>query len=127
MAYKFAAERALTKLLSISVQVGRTGVLTPVAELEPVFLAGSTVSRATLHNKDEIARKDVRPGDFVYVEKAGEVIPAVVSVELERRSPACKPYVFPKECPAAVTLWSLPIWAVRMTQPSANWQEFLVR
>ena len=100
MAYKFAAERALTQLLSISVQVGRTGVLTPVAELEPVLLAGSTVARATLHNRDEIARKDIRAGDFVFVEKAGEVIPAVVSVNLERRSPECVPYVFPTACPA---------------------------
>ena len=100
MAYKFAAERALTRLLSISVQVGRTGVLTPVAELEPVLLAGSTVARATLHNRDEIARKDIRAGDFVYVEKAGEVIPAVVAVNLEKRTPACVPYVFPTSCPA---------------------------
>ena len=86
MAYKFAAERAETKLLAISVQVGRTGVLTPVAELEPVLLAGTTVSRATLHNRDEIARKDIRVGDWVYVEKAGEVIPAVVGVNLARRA-----------------------------------------
>ena len=100
MAYKFAAERAETKLLSISVQVGRTGVLTPVAELEPVPLAGSTVGRATLHNRDEIARKDIRVGDFVYVEKAGEVIPAVVGVNLARRVPQCVPFVFPTRCPA---------------------------
>ncbi len=100
MAYKFAAERAETKLLSISVQVGRTGVLTPVAELEPVSLAGSTVSRATLHNRDEIGRKDIREGDYVYVEKAGEVIPAVVGVNTARRQPSCVPYVFPQVCPA---------------------------
>ena len=100
MAYKFAAERAETKLLSISVQVGRTGVLTPVAELEPVPLAGSTVARATLHNRDEIARKDIRVGDFVYVEKAGEVIPAVVGVNTSRRAPECVPFVFPIRCPA---------------------------
>ena len=103
MAYKFAAERAETKLNAISVQVGRTGVLTPVAELEPVLLAGTTVARATLHNRDEIARKDIRIGDFVYVEKAGEVIPAVIAVNLARRTPACVPFVFPETCPACGT------------------------
>ena len=100
IAYKFAPERAEARLLSISIQVGRTGVLTPVAELEPVLLAGTTVSRATLHNKDEIARKDIRVGDTVYVEKAGEIIPAVVGVNLGRRGPACAPYEFPARCPA---------------------------
>src|SRR4029079_4419338 len=79
-AYKYAAEQAETKLRAITIQVGRTGALTPVAELEPVFLAGSTISRATLHNEDEIKRKDIRIGDTVVIEKAGEVIPAVVSV-----------------------------------------------
>jgi DNA ligase (NAD+) len=103
MAYKFAAERAETRLRAITVQVGRTGVLTPVAELEPVLLAGTTVARATLHNRDEIARKDVRVGDTVYVEKAGEVIPAVIGVNLERRPPDCAPYVFPDRCPACGT------------------------
>ncbi len=100
MAYKFAAERAETRLLSISVQVGRTGVLTPVAELEPVLLAGSTVSRATLHNRDEIARKDIRVLDYVFVEKAGEVIPAVVGVNAARRTPECVEYRFPARCPS---------------------------
>ncbi|MGH7994924.1 MAG: NAD-dependent DNA ligase LigA [Opitutaceae bacterium] len=103
MAYKFAPERAETKLQSIVVQVGRTGVLTPVAELDPVELAGTTVSRATLHNRDEIARKDVRAGDFVYVEKAGEVIPAVVGVNRDRRPPECRPFEFPGTCPACGT------------------------
>ncbi|HEY5079213.1 MAG TPA: NAD-dependent DNA ligase LigA [Opitutaceae bacterium] len=103
MAYKFAAERAVTKLLSIAVQVGRTGVLTPVAELEPVLLAGTTVARATLHNRDEIARKDIRVGDYVFVEKAGEVIPAVVSVDLARRAPQCVPFKFPTKCPSCGT------------------------
>jgi DNA ligase (NAD+) len=103
MAYKFAAERAETRLLGISVQVGRTGVLTPVAELEPVVLAGTTVSRATLHNADEIARKDIRVGDSVFIEKAGEVIPAVVGVDQGRRDPKCGPYVFPRRCPACGT------------------------
>jgi DNA ligase (NAD+) len=103
MAYKFAAERAETRLNGIVVQVGRTGVLTPVAELAPVQLAGTTVARATLHNGDEISRKDIRVGDFVYVEKAGEVIPAVVGVNLERRTPECVPYVLPERCPACGT------------------------
>lgn len=103
MAYKFAAERAETKLLSISVQVGRTGVLTPVAELEPVVLAGSTVARATLHNRDEIARKDIRVGDYVFVEKAGEVIPAVVGVDTARRTPECVAFKFPTRCPSCGT------------------------
>ena len=103
MAFKFAAERAATRLLAITVQVGRTGVLTPVAELEPVLLARSTVARATLHNRDEIARKDIRVGDVVFVEKAGEVIPAVVGVDLAKRGPACVPYEFPSQCPACGT------------------------
>jgi DNA ligase (NAD+) len=103
MAYKFAAERAETRLNGIVVQVGRTGVLTPVADLAPVQLAGTTVSRATLHNGDEIARKDIRVGDWVYVEKAGEVIPAVVGVNRERRTPECVPYVLPDRCPACGT------------------------
>jgi DNA ligase (NAD+) len=103
MAYKFAAERAETRLLAITVQVGRTGVLTPVAELEPVLLAGTTVARATLHNRDEIARKDIRVGDMVVVEKAGEVIPAVVGVDAARRPPKCVPFKFPSHCPACGT------------------------
>ena len=103
MAYKFAPERAETRLLAISVQVGRTGVLTPVAELSPVVLAGTTVSRATLHNQDEIARKDIRVGDTVFVEKAGEVIPAVIGVNLKKRPPDCRPYRFPDKCPACGT------------------------
>ncbi len=103
MAYKFTPERAETKLRAITVQVGRTGVLTPVAELDPVQLAGTTVSRATLHNRDEIARKDIRVGDFVSVEKAGEIIPAVVGVNVARRSPECVPYAFPTVCPECGT------------------------
>ncbi len=103
MAYKFAAERAETELLGITLQVGRTGVLTPVAELAPVQLAGTTVSRATLHNRDEIARKDIRVGDFVQVEKAGEIIPAVIAVNHSRRRPECVPYVFPDRCPVCGT------------------------
>jgi len=85
IAYKYAPEQARTRLNGITIQIGRTGVLTPVAELEPVLLAGSTIARATLHNEDEIARKDIRIGDTVVIEKAGEVIPAVVNVVKELR------------------------------------------
>jgi DNA ligase (NAD+) len=103
IAYKFEPERAETRINAITIQVGRTGVLTPVAELEPVILAGTTVARATLHNKDEIARKDIRVGDYVLVEKAGEVIPAVIEVNLKRRAPECRPYQFPEACPVCGT------------------------
>jgi DNA ligase (NAD+) len=99
VAYKFAAEQALTKLLTIEVQVGKTGTLTPVAHLEPVKLAGTTVSRASLHNADEIARKDIRVGDMVLVEKAGEIIPYVVRSEPGARTGAEKVYKFPTKCP----------------------------
>jgi DNA ligase (NAD+) len=102
-AYKFAPEQAETRLRDITIQVGRTGVLTPVAELDPVLISGSTVGRATLHNADEIARKDIRVGDSVVVEKAGEIIPVVVSVNLAKRPPACAPYVFPAACPVCAT------------------------
>ncbi len=100
VAYKFAPEQALTKILDITVQVGRTGVLTPVAELSPVFLAGSTIARATLHNQEEIARKDIRIHDFVWIEKGGDVIPKVVSVDLTKRSAHVTPWHMPKCCPA---------------------------
>ena len=104
MAYKYAAEQAETKLKDITIQVGRTGVLTPVAELEPVFVGGTTVSRATLHNEDEIKRKDIRIGDTVLVEKAGEVIPAVVDVLFEKRPADAKPFEMfaatGNQCPA---------------------------
>ena len=92
MAYKYAAERVETLLKSITVQVGRTGVLTPVAELEPVFVSGSTVSRATLHNDEEIQRKDIRVGDTVIIEKAGEIIPAVIEVVLDKRPADSVPF-----------------------------------
>ena len=94
ISYKFAAEQAETRLRKISIQIGRTGALTPVAELDPVEIAGTRVSRATLHNEDEIRRKDVREGDWVIVEKAGEVIPAVVRVVSEKRSPEAEPFDF---------------------------------
>src|SRR6266849_4916043 len=99
MAYKYAPEQAETKLKAVTVQVGRTGTLTPVAELEPVFLAGTTISRATLHNEDYIRQKDIRIGDTVTIEKAGEVIPAVVDVVLTRRMGNEIPFRFPQTCP----------------------------
>ncbi len=100
MAYKYAAERVETKLLDITIQVGRTGVLTPVAVLEPVFVSGSTVARATLHNAEEIARKDIRIGDTVALEKAGEVIPAVVAVRADLRDGTESMFTFPSVCPS---------------------------
>jgi DNA ligase (NAD+) len=99
IAYKYPAEQAETLLKDITVQVGRTGALTPVAELEPVFLAGSTISRATLHNEDYIRQKDIRIGDTVKIEKAGEVIPAVVDVVLARRTGKEAAFRFPIKCP----------------------------
>jgi len=99
IAYKFLAEQAETRLRGITIQVGRTGALTPVAELEPVFVAGSTISRATLHNEEELRRKDVREGDTVVIEKAGEVIPAVVRVRVDQRTGSEVPFVFPQTCP----------------------------
>jgi DNA ligase (NAD+) len=99
IAFKYEAERVETKLLDILVQVGRTGTLTPVAALEPVVVSGSTVARATLHNEEEIERKDIRIGDTVLIEKAGEVIPAVVSVRTDLRTGAEKKFRMPKKCP----------------------------
>jgi DNA ligase (NAD+) len=99
IAYKYEAERVETRLLDILVQVGRTGTLTPVAVLEPVTVSGSTVSRATLHNEDEIKRKDIRIGDTVVIEKAGEVIPAVVRVKTETRTGKEKRFRMPANCP----------------------------
>jgi DNA ligase, NAD-dependent len=103
IAYKYAAERVETRLKDIIIQVGRTGILTPVAALEPVFVSGSTVARATLHNEDEIKRKDIRIGDTVVIEKAGEVIPAVVEVVKSKRPRDTKLFDFAKhihgKCP----------------------------
>lgn len=99
VAYKFEKYEAVTRLNEIRVQVGKTGAITPVAELEPVQLAGTTVSRASLHNAEEIERKDVRVGDWVVVEKAGKIIPHIVRVELHRREEGLKKFKFPKRCP----------------------------
>ena len=100
LAYKFPPEEATTVVTDIVVQVGRTGVLTPVAEFEPVLLAGSTVRRATLHNMEDLSRKDVRVGDTVAVEKGGDVIPKVTRVLLEKRPKGAKEFVLPSRCPS---------------------------
>ena len=99
VAFKFPAEQKTTLLMRIAVNVGRTGAVTPFAVLDPVFLAGSTISMATLHNADDIARKDIREGDIVTIEKAGDVIPRVVGPVLGRRSPDAVPWVMPTTCP----------------------------
>jgi len=103
VAYKFKAKETETKLNRIYTQVGRTGTITPVAELQPVFLAGSTISRATLHNFDEIQRKDIREGDYVIIEKGGDVIPKILSVDLKRRNKNSKAYKMPDKCPVCST------------------------
>jgi DNA ligase (NAD+) len=103
IAYKYQPEQAETKLLAINIQVGRTGALTPVARLEPVLISGSTVSNATLHNYEEIERKDIRVGDIVVIEKAGEIIPAVVTVKKEHRSGDEAVVTAPTHCPVCGT------------------------
>lgn len=103
IAYKFRSEQALTRLRSISYQVGRTGAITPVANLEPVLLAGTTVRRASLHNADQIAKLDVRVGDRVYVEKGGEIIPKITGVDLSQRPPDSSPTRYITHCPQCGT------------------------
>lgn len=99
VAYKFKPEEALTKILSIDYQVGRTGAVTPVANLEPVLLSGTTVKRATLHNAEQMQLLDIHIGDYVYIEKGGEIIPKITSVELKKREPYFSKAIFPTHCP----------------------------
>ena len=100
IAHKFSPEKAQTHIRSISISVGRMGTLTPIAELEPVNVGGVLVSRATLHNQDEIERKDFRIGDLVVVQRAGDVIPQVVSVLINKRPYDAEPFIFPDHCPS---------------------------
>lgn len=103
ISYKFRAEQAVSQLLSIDFQVGRTGAITPVANLEPVQLAGTSVKRASLHNADQIALLDIRLGDYVYVEKGGEIIPKIVGVDKSLRAADCRPFQFISNCPECGT------------------------
>lgn len=103
ISYKYKAESMSTRLLNIVYQVGRTGAVTPVAELEPIFLAGTTVKRASLHNANEIARLDLRIGDYVFVEKGGEIIPKVTAVDMPKRKPGIKPVKYIDKCPECGT------------------------
>lgn len=103
IAYKFTAERVSTKLLEVTYQVGRTGAVTPVANLEPVQLAGTTVKRASLHNEDQISKLNLHEGDIVYVEKGGEIIPKIVGVDEENRSASSQPIAFIHDCPECGT------------------------
>jgi DNA ligase (NAD+) len=120
IAYKFKAKEGETKLKNIFCQVGRIGTITPVADLQPVFLAGSTISRATLHNFDEIKRKDIRIGDYVKIEKGGDVIPKVTSVIKERRGKDTKPYKIPERCPVCNTKLEKPEDEVYYYCPNYN-------
>ena len=100
IAHKFSANSSVSEILNIEIQIGRTGALTPVAKIKPVNIGGVMVSNATLHNEDEIERKDIRIGDTVNVERAGDVIPHVVFVDLKKRNKNSKKFIFPKNCPS---------------------------
>ena len=100
IAHKFSSNKAISKILNIDIQVGRTGALTPVAKIKPINIGGVLVSNATLHNEDEITRKDIRIGDTVTVERAGDVIPHILSVDLKKRSKDSSKFIFPNKCPS---------------------------
>lgn len=119
IAYKFTAQRAGTRVRAITIQVGRTGVLTPVAEFDPVELDGSVVARASLHNREALARQDVRVGDMVWVQKAGEIIPEIVGVDLARRPAASAAYAFPEKCPACASAIAVGDGGVLVRCPNA--------
>ncbi|HUD02146.1 MAG TPA: NAD-dependent DNA ligase LigA [Rhabdochlamydiaceae bacterium] len=127
VAYKFAPEQATTCIREITVQVGRTGVLTPVAELEPVFLAGSTIARATLHNEEEVARKDIREGDWAVIAKGGDVIPQVLEVDLKRRPSHSKPWKMPTHCPVCGTAVVRTEGEVAVRCPNKGCEEQIIR
>ena len=100
IAHKFSANNSISEIMNIEIQIGRTGALTPVAKIKPVNIGGVIVSNATLHNEDEIVRKDIRVGDTVTVERAGDVIPHVVLVDLKKRKQNSKKFIFPLKCPS---------------------------